>query len=127
MMNEKYKIYYRQFDENKNVIGEGVYHKEYVYPGNALREARQRYGDRSKFEFSIAPRNPFIEYFKDVTCSICGKTHTIEESVNGLDFDTSIYISTLECGKRSRSLRNVCSDCYDKVVDFINTLMPNKE
>lgn len=118
---QPYKIFYRQLDEKGNIIGEGVYHKEYKYWGAAFNVAKKRYGDSSKFDYEIATRYPWMDYSMEVYCGVCGRKHTVIQATAGWNYTARISISDHNTpGARTYdSWENVCPDCLKKVVDYI--------
>ena len=81
----KYRIWYRVFDTDGNIIGEGVHVKEYVREGTARNVADKHYGNRPYIKYEVCKRNPWLEYTKDKVCDICGRLHTIQVSAHGVE------------------------------------------
>lgn len=130
MLNARtYKIYFEQLDENGQVIGRGVYAKEYKLYGRAQRIAHERYGDKTKYRYEVAWRNPYQEYFSDVECCLCGKTVRRQENpwggfVTGQRIRLSKWDSTLPLSQKyGQTLRlpygDICDDCYDAIMKTV--------
>jgi hypothetical protein len=132
---DTWRIWYEQLDENGQPIGYGVYHKAYKLFGNACRVARDRYGDKTKYNYWIETRNPWTEYTCEVTCSICGAKYTVPESVYGSPLaGQRIHLAKWTPADNDRKgvyivTRNVtiphgdvCSVCFDEIMKTINSL-----
>lgn len=128
----KWKIYYEQLDENGQVIGRGVYCKDYVNYGNAINVARKRYGDRTKFRYIVARRNPWKEYHATLRCRICKKDYDCAEDCNGSllknqRVSITSWDTTVTPPKRTRDniiFGDVCPECHGKVLAYVKSLMP---
>ena len=127
---EPLKIWYKHFDESGNEIGRGVYHKEYKTYGHACNMAKKMYGSKSQtpktFEWAVCSRDPWINYYKEETCDICGKTFTIPESPNGITRPDHIIARKYNDESRidwDVSKRYVtCPDCMSSVINHISSL-----
>ena len=123
--NAKYRIWYRQYDANGNIIGEGCYHKEYVTYGHAYNRARTLYGDKEGVIFEVAKRNPWADYTCMHVCDLCGYRFNVKENCDGYSFAGSISIGSIY-GKNKEypyiGIRSICLECRDKVVTFIDSL-----
>lgn len=121
MTEPKLKIYYKEFDSEGNEISSGVDDKEYSNYGSAIRRARKLYGDRKRFKFEVAWRDPWIDYTVPSTCKCCGKNY--ERPVTHMGRDRSSYVSLIDCRKTCEHFHGyICSDCYEKIKNFINSL-----
>jgi hypothetical protein len=125
MLNEmKWRIWFEQYDDSGNLIGSGVYHKGYVYWGTAMNMADKLYGDKPNFDYKVATRNPWVEYTCQVTCGVCGKEYTTEESCDG-GYPLTNYIDMRD---RSVGLRaghhnyKPCPTCMALIKGFIENL-----
>lgn len=133
MLNTRtYKIYFEQLDENGNVIGRGVYCKEYKNYGNAQRIAKERFGDTTKFRYEINWRNPYKEYFSETVCCLCGTICRRQENswggyVTGQRIRLSKWDSTLPLSQKyGQTLHLPCGDlcdcCFDAIMKTVNDL-----
>lgn len=123
-MQETYKIYYRQYDEDGNEIGRGAHTKEYKTYGWAAREARLRFGDKGPyFKYRIGVRDPLERYSSTVTCNICGSQYSIEETYSGVALNSYIFIRDRGLkGPEGRNMYYPCPECIEKVRNYINIL-----
>ena len=122
MEHRKLKIWYREFDDNGNVIDSGTYHKEYEYYGNALRVAHKVYGTKKHVIYKVAMLDPFAEHFTEDTCDICGKTYNTHLTENGfVRHDHGIHmhsrgaIPPTEFHTRYSQGYCTCPDCIIKI------------
>lgn len=121
MAEPKLKIYYKEFDSEGNEISSGVDDKEYINYGSAINRARKLYGDRKRFKFEVAWRDPWIEYTVPSTCACCGKNY--ERPVTHMGYDRSSYVSLIDRSKPREYFHGyICQDCYEKIKNFINSL-----
>lgn len=125
-----FKIYYIEYDENGQEIGRGVYPKEYKDLGWAYNIARKHYGDRNRFKYSVAQRDPWVEYSRKSVCPICGKTYDRPESVNGND--RGMYISfrnrgKIACTDPENATLLTCPECFEKVHNYVDSLIVRTE
>lgn len=139
MEERKFKIWYQTYDENGNVTGTGVYHKEYVYWGTAHNVARKQFGDMKNsglnIRWVIARLNPFVEHFADVVCELCGKTYTIpvdddghKRSKHGIHMYSRGAIPPKKEHHRIYTQGyETCSDCIVKIKNFVDSLMVRRE
>ncbi len=122
----RFRIWFIEYDEDGNEIGRGVYHKSYAYSGKAYSVARERYGDRKRFKYEIAPRNPWEKYYRDMYCGVCGSMYSAPENVHGLEFADRLWLTRYnEIGYVDRDISfsgHVCPDCSEKVHAFIESL-----
>lgn len=51
-----WEIHYWEYDERGKVVGEGYYYKKYKRKGNAIRVAKQRYGNSKRFRWHLIGR-----------------------------------------------------------------------
>lgn len=121
MTESKFKIYYKEFDSNGDEISSGVDDKEYINYGSAINRAIKLYGDRKRFKFEVAWRDPWIEYTVPSTCKCCGKNY--ERQVTHMGYDRSDYVSLSDHSKQHKYFNGyICPDCYEKIKNFINSL-----
>lgn len=129
MNNKEYKIWFRQYDENGNLIGEGqTYNRTYKRYGNAVNAAINRYDGVPGIEWVICHRNPFVEYTRDLTCPLCGRVHTVKENANGAALTNSVFMHDWGDGPDEKGsyrntdhiqLRDLCPECTAKIKNFI--------
>lgn len=131
MEERKFKIWYQTRDDEGNVTGTGVYHKEYCYYGTAQRIARQVYGGKKNITYEIGILNPYEKHFEDVVCDICGKTHSrsIDPHFGHMrpDHHVSIRSSIIPSGDGRRwysRYYDTCPDCIVKIKNFVDSLKP---
>ena len=133
MVNQKYKIYFIQYDDDGNEIGRGVFHREYVYMSRALTRAREYYGDRKRYTYVIAKRNPWDEYEGTYECCVCGKEFTAKQDSNGLYLGSRIYIHEMTndyvpilkrrvVGRSYGLDGKVCPECHAEYVKLTERL-----
>lgn len=127
--NQKFKIWFIQYDDDGNEIGRGVSTKEYVNWGTANHVARKRYDDMENIKYVIAQRDPWQEYYKECFCDICGYKYKRPESpVFGTDW--GCVISRLDRCVNDRiprhDYRKVCMECFDKIDKFIDDMKGKK-
>ena len=60
-MNDKWKIWFENFDEDGTPTGCGVLPNEYVHKGNAVRKARNRFGNKPCVRWYVSKNNPFVK------------------------------------------------------------------
>ena len=123
MLYGKHKIWYIEYDEDGNEIGRGVYNREYVRYGMARRVAHERYGDRKRYKYRIAPRDPWMNYNAILTCEVCGSEFVVEETLHGYSVRNSISIgagNTLD--NYTHDDFTACPDCIKKVRKYIDIL-----
>ena len=135
MKNRKLRIWYQTLDEQGNVAGTGVYHKEYCYWGTAMNVARKLYGGKKNIRYDIAVLNPFEEHVTDVVCDICGKTYTTHVTDGGhVRFDNGIHMHSHDAippieprlGRYSQRY-STCPDCIVKIKNFVDSLKEAKD
>ena len=124
---EKYKIWYREFDENRNPISVGVYHKEYITYGQACRVARMKYGDSTRFEYRISILNPWETHYSYQTCDICSKRYMVPKTCMNRPLDMCIYLSVprenlIHPGENHNKRYRACPDCIMSVREHIQSL-----
>ena len=120
-MQDKFKIYYKELDANGNEIRRGVDEKDYINYGSAINRARKLYGDRNRFEYEVAWRDPWIEYTVPSTCKCCGKPY--ERAVTHIGYDNSHNLVIYDRGNRHEGIHGfICPDCYEKLKRFIGSL-----
>lgn len=117
-----YKIWYKEFDENGNEIGSGVYPRSYKNVGNAHNIRRKHYGDHSRFKAIVAKRDPWVDYFIETVCDCCGKTYNRRVSADGYDQGADFYIKMYDADRVDRDHRYMCDECATKIADFIASL-----
>jgi hypothetical protein len=126
MENKKVRVWYIELDEDGNEIGRGVDDREYSYPNCAYRRAREVYGDRKRFKYIIAPRDPWIEYSRSMTCGLCGSGYSAPESYAGWESSDRLWLYRYgENGYRDKNKSfsgDICPECADKVAAFIKKL-----
>ena len=126
MTDPKFKVYYKEFDSEGNEISSGIDSREYVNYGSAINRARNLYGDRSRFKYEVAWRDPWVEYTVPCICKCCGKTY--ERPVTHMDIDRSNYVSLIDRNKPGKYFHGyICPDCYEKIKCFINSLKESKD
>ena len=131
---KKWKIWYRQYDENGNQISSGVYCRDYVNYGSAIRAARKAYGDRQDIEYTIAIRYPWKEYTCDAVCEICGSGYSMLETNEGYPVYERINIcglyetvpvtpvGVLYPKPNLTKGYMACPECITRVYNFIESL-----
>ena len=136
MENQKVRIYWREFDEDGNVINRGVDDREYVNAGWAYNRAMKLFGPRysnKRFQYRIAWRDPWEKYTCEVECRVCGQTFVCEESewTSGRPMDAdcvhmylrSCAMKDLTDGARYPKYDGYCCpDCARKIHNFICSL-----
>lgn len=121
MAESKFKVYYKEFDSEGNEIKSGIDDREYINYGSAVNRARKLYGDRSRFKYEVAWRDPWVEYTVPCVCECCGKTY--ERPVTHMEYDCSHYVSLIDRAKPREYFHGyICPDCYEKIKRFINSL-----
>lgn len=119
------RIYYKELDANGNEINRGIDEKEYINYGSAVNRARKLYGDRNRFEYEIAWRDPWIDYTKTTICKCCGELY--ERTVTHQNWDCSHNIFLYKRDNRRESISGyICPDCYEKIKGFISSLKKNE-
>jgi hypothetical protein len=125
----KVKIWFQTLDDEGNVIGTGVYHKEYSYYGTAHNMAHKLYGGKKNIKYDIGILNPFVDHFTDAVCDICGETYSQHVDAHfGLsrpDHCVSIHSSVIppEDGrKRYYKYHHTCPKCIVRINNFVNSL-----
>lgn len=114
-----YKVWYKEYDENGNEIGEGVSVKEYETFGHADNFGRKHFGDSKKFKYEVAYRNPFKEYTAIEPCGICGRDIVMKEHHFGTRVrDNHVLITKRKDRTKSREF-TCCEDCFNKLLDFV--------
>ena len=127
--NQKYRIWFIQYDENGNEIGRGVSVKEYVYYGMAQRAARTMYGGDKRIWYMVAQLDPWTEHYIECFCDICGYKYKKQvDSVFGMarGHIVSNVDQTLKNRRRMRDYHEVCMECFDKVSKFVDKLKAKK-
>ena len=114
-----YKVWYKEYDENGNEIGEGVSTKEYKTFGHAYNYGYKHYGDRKRFKYEVAFRNPFKEYTATEPCGICGRDVVMKET----HFGARIHDNYVHIHKRKDRTKSIhftcCEDCFNKLMEFV--------
>lgn len=122
-----FKIWFEQFDENGNKIGEGVYHKEYISDDRAHKTAEKVYGDRKGIKYKVARLNPFVEHTERKVCSVCAKAHDVEvEPVIEHVISNTISLSCRNPRRSYECYRHVCPECMNKIIKSIEKLKEKK-
>lgn len=129
-MEKEYRIWYRQYDENRNLIGEGqTFNRTYKRYGNAVNAARKRYDHVPGIEWIICRRNPFVEYTRNFTCPLCGRIHTVRETADGIALTNAVFVNDWGDGPDENrdyattdhiQLRDLCPECTAELKSFIN-------
>jgi hypothetical protein len=132
-MDKRFKIWVTELDENGNEIGKFTDEKSYINFGNAIRRAGALYGDKTKYDYFICERDPWVEYHETFTCKVCELDFvapvtpdyvpiaaSIHMSKRSRIDATSIYRSTFR--SKSMNFGYICPDCYEAIVDVIETL-----
>lgn len=131
MDDQKYKIYFIQYDDDGKEIGRGVYHREYVYMSRALTIAREYYGDRNRYTYKIAKRNPWMEYTGIYECCVCRKEFTAKQNANGIYLGTRIsineevltrFLRTEVHGTTFIAGGKTCPECHAEYVELTERL-----
>ena len=120
-----FQIYFIELDADRQVIAKGVYPKKYKYPGNAYRIAREKFGDRNRYDYEVSWRDPWTEYSTTTTCDICGKEYERPEDHYGHDRGQHVDIRDRKAYWHDRDRNNcyfTCPDCTDRVRVFISSL-----
>lgn len=118
-----YKIYFIEYDEAGNEIGRGVFARSYKYSGTAHRKAYEIYGDRKRFKYTVAQRDPWVDYFERCKCDVCNKeydrpeTHYAGDDGYRIEIRRSKYFDGTEYG-RFMPYR-ICKECFDKIYNYI--------
>lgn len=122
----KYKVYYIEYDEDRNEIARGVDSKEYINYGNALNRARKLgYTDRNRYDYEVAWRDPWVEYSVNRKCEICGWGYRSPITHEGYGLDPRVHLCDFDENGRARNkhnYRHVCPVCYGKITKFIDKL-----
>lgn len=126
----KFKIWYQQLDENGEVIGTGVYHKEYVVEGTARNMADRLYGGKRDIIYKIAVINPFIKNYTDAVCDICGciyqmpvdPTYNLPKKENRVTIMSRHAIPTTNQRYWFSKHMSTCDDCIRKIKSFIDSI-----
>lgn len=125
----KYKIWYQTIDEDGNVTGTGVYHKDYIYLGTADRIARQIFGGVPGIRYRVSIRNPFQKYYSTVECKLCDREFEAEQTASGFDIAASIFAYDYEPDERTEwratrhdVFRHVCPECFKRFTDLVDTI-----
>ena len=118
---DKFKVYYKEFDSDGNEIASGIDSREYVNYGSAINRARKLYGDRSRFKYEVAWRDPWVDYTENTVCKCCGKSYERPVTHFGYDNSHSLYLSDRR-NRRETINWFICPDCYEKIKQFINSL-----
>lgn len=143
MENQKYRVYYIEYDENENEINRGVDPKEYKHIGWAYTLASKKYPtflyDEDgriaknangkairKHKTIIAWRDPWAEYYRDMTCDICGSGYSAIETHYGSERSDRIRLDIgYKDGRRDieKSFGGcMCPGCSVKISEYINGL-----
>lgn len=64
-----WEIHYWEYDERGKIVGEGYHYKKYKRKGNAIRVAKQRYGNSKRFRWHLMGRrdvNPVKKLYDDI-------------------------------------------------------------
>lgn len=128
---EKFKIWYQTFDENGNLTGTGVYHKEYVNYGTAIHRANVIYADMPHVRYEVATLNPFEPHHTICTCDICKRPFEtpINPTFGRKDRDgisimsmSGAIPSNCRSGKTFHSYHYACPACITRVHGFIERM-----
>lgn len=143
LLDAEYSIYYKRLDDPTDTVS--VYTKTYKYYGNAIKVMNRLFGDPTQFEAVVSKRNPWIEYFSEVTCDTCGKKFKIRVTADGSTVGNYMFINTVNINgdclnergymgpienikKYGSSFGFICDDCMKKIVNTIDSLKDtNKE
>lgn len=117
--NKLFKIWYKEYDENGNEIGEGVSVKEYKTFGHAANFGAKHFGDRKRFKYKVAFRNPFKKYTAIEPCGICGCDVEIEEHHFGQKIRDNTVIISVRGDHRDYRNFTCCEDCLNKLMDLV--------
>lgn len=127
----KYKVYYIEYDENRNEIARGVDSREYINWGNAMNRARKLgYTDRKRYDCQIAWRDPWVKYTEKVKCSICGVEYDCPLSHEGYRRDITLHITDHNAPRgcaHANSFSHICPECYEKIKTFIDDLKKKED
>ena len=131
MEQERWKIWYKQYDENGKEIGCGVHIKDYATRGWAHRVAREQYDDLKKFKYVVATRNPWVDYPEEHECDFCGGKHTIVRNHNSVSIGGYWRFSMIRPGKdwteRLSIYGKICDECAAKIQDLVEKIKAEKE
>lgn len=56
---KRWKIWWKKYDENDNVVGSGVHHTDYKCKSSARRAAHRMFDDHSLIDWWVSPENPW--------------------------------------------------------------------
>lgn len=137
MEQEKYQVYYIEYDKDGKEIDRGVDSRKYCSIGKARNRAGQLRADKGKrysdFQTIIAYRDPFTTYTIDEVCDICGKPYikTVDHCDSTVDDHVSVWARTYDRDRLfSRTTVNKhtsCPECTSKILGLIESLGGNKK
>lgn len=120
-----YRIWFRQFDDNGEMIGEGVYNKSYKCYGHAWNAAKKQYGDMDNISYRIGKQNPWVEHCEKVPCGLCGETFDVLVTSEGYGHTAHVSLGSY---KQDRPIgADICPDCHDSIAGFIQSLRKTEE
>lgn len=120
-----YRIWFRQFNDDGEIIGEGVYNKSYKQYGTAKNVAKKQYRDMRNVTYIVAKRNPWITYHERIQCKICSKTFEVHVTCEGYGHTAHVHLQSY---KREHPITdNICPDCHDSIAGFIQSLRKVEE
>lgn len=134
----KVRVWWRKFDEDGNEIEKGFDEREYVNYGAAINRACKLFNSdrhiwsvgwvhkdentqQPVLEWRIAERDPFVDYWGNYRCDICGAMHKRKENIHGGDIGDNLYVNLMnnEHNKRHRHKNRMCPDCAEKIHKFL--------
>jgi len=131
---KKWRIWFEAYDECGNCTGGGAHTREYTHFGNAENAAKRLYGDKSRYKYVVAIRNPWQSYTQPAVCTICGREYDVVESNEGFPLYNHVDIRLRDhpqINERTSCFRykdkilehhHPCPDCVEKVLSFVQTL-----
>lgn len=120
LQDKPYRIWFKEYDEEGNEIGTGVFARSYKNYGNARRKKQEYYGDRKKYKAIVAKRNPFVDYHVEERCDICGGIYQRPVDADGHDQGNYLYLKySDENDGVIRIYRYICTDCTNEIANFV--------
>ena len=114
-----YRIWFKEYDENGNEIGTGVFARSYKNYGNARHKKQEYYGDSKRYKAIVAKRNPFENYYVEDHCDICGGIYQRPVDADGRDQGNDLYLKYRdENDGVIRIHRYICEDCASEIANF---------
>lgn len=140
MKREKVRVWWQKLDADGNVIEKGVDEKEYVSWGCAINRAEKLFGKsrywrpsitnetdigvEPRIRWRISHRDPWVDYYEEKACDICGAVHMRKHTDYGYDQGDFFWMSKskddTENKYRGRSV--ICPDCAGKIIKCIKKL-----